>query len=207
MTSKGPSHVDLETAVPAAEPATGRRNLIGLAGFAGLAGAAAALLSSQPVAAVPTSDDIALLREALRLELSARDLYQAQLDAHPNGSMATAVKVMLDNHEAYAQAIAGATGLSIVDVGRNDQVFDDNVEAFEASDFAAAAHTIEQTAVSTHTALLGDYESADALALTSSILVAEARHATVLADVLGVDDFDVLFGNDQPALDLAGSDA
>ena len=46
-----------------------------------------------------------------------------------------------------------------------------------------------------------------AIALTASIAVVEARHATVLADLLGVDDLDVLFGNDQSALELTGDDA
>ena len=41
----------------------------------------------------------------------------------------------------------------------------------------------------------------------ASIAVIEARHATVLADLLDVDDLDVVFGNDQSALDLTGDDA
>ena len=47
------------------------------------------------------------------------------------------------------------------------------------------------------------YESIQAINLTASILVVEARHATVLADVAGVDDLDVVFGNAETALDLS----
>lgn len=210
MTSKGPSHVDLEIAEPVADAAIGRRNLIGMAGVAGLAGAAAAMLSAQTAMAVseapnqPTAADTELLAEALGLELAARDLYRAQLAANSSSDLAVAAGIMAENHEAYAQAIAGITGLSASDDVRNNDVFDSLSDDFSGSGFAAAAHGLEQTAVSTHTALLGEYESADAIALTASILITEARHATVLAAVLGVDDYDILFGNDQPALALGG---
>lgn len=203
--------MDLELAESAADAAVPRRNLIGMAGAAGLAGAAAALLAGRTVVAAPeqpnrpSTADVALLEAALGLELAARDLYRAQLEASPSGDLAVAVGVMAENHEAYAQAIAGAAGLSAQTVGRNDEVFDANVAAFEGSGFAEAAHTLEQIAVATHTELLGAYESADAIELTTSILVIEARHATVLADLLGVDDLDVVFGNDQSALELGGS--
>ncbi len=44
-----------------------------------------------------------------------------------------------------------------------------------------------RAAVATHTSLLEQYESGNSINLTASILVIEARHATVLADLLGVD--------------------
>lgn len=218
MTSKGPSHVDLEHADPGADAAAdqrrpSRRSLIAMAGAAGLAGAAASLLAERTAGAapaeerpnVPTDGDIELLRAALALELAARDLYLAQLAADPDGDLAGAVAAMAENHEAYAQAIAGFTGTSARPDARNDEVFDGNIAAFESSDFAAAAHELEQVAVATHTALLGQYESSDAIYLTASVLVVEARHATVLAAVLGVDDLDTLFGNDQSALTVGGA--
>ena len=37
--------------------------------------------------------------------------------------------------------------------------------------------------------------------------VVEARHATVIADILGVENLDVLFGNDQSPLEFAGDSA
>ena len=69
--------------------------------------------------------------------------------------------------------------------------------------FLTAAHQLEQTAVATHTALLGLYEGVQVVQLTASILVVEARHATVLADLLGA-DLDTKLGNDAEPLDLGG---
>ncbi len=60
--------------------------------------------------------------------------------------------------------------------------------------------------MSTHTALLGRYESLDAIELTASIIVVEARHATIIADRIGA-DLATQLGNDQPALELAGGAA
>ena len=120
---------------------------------------------------------------------------------------ATKAGVMATNHRAYAEAIAGATGIS---AGAADpELVADNLDAFTGSTTEAltAAHALEQTAVATNTALIAEYESNTAIALTASIAVVEARHATVIADMLGVDDLDVLFGNDQSPLELTGDDA
>lgn len=228
MNPKGPSHVDrlpadahasasvnsaddAQPAGTAPAAATSRRRLLGAAGLAGLAGAASALVSSEAAAApdeqpnLPTDADVVLLVEAMRLELAARDLYRRRLhDDVGAGDIAPVVSVMAENHEAYAQAIAGATGISAQ--GRNDAVYDAYVSAFEGgrTNFATAAHELEQAAVATHTALLGQFESADAVALTTSILVVEARHATVLADLLDV-DLETRFANTGEALALGGS--
>jgi hypothetical protein len=204
MNPKGRSSVDLEPA----ESATSRRSLIRTAGTAGVVGAAVALASRPAVAApapVPPNDvDTALLQQAMILELTASDLYQVALSAGVSSGITELFEVIAANHTAYAQSIAGVAGLSAS--GRNDEVFDSLSEQF-ADDSVLAAHQLEQTAVSTHTALLGTYESARAVNLTASIVVVEARHATVLADVAGVTDLDIVFGDDQPPLDLAGASA
>ncbi len=186
-----------------AEPATTRRSLIRAAGAAGIAGAAA-LLASRPVSATPAPEppgpaDVALLEQAMLLELTARDLYLSAL-ASDVGDLGDLVTVLAENHESYAQSIAGVAGLSAQ--GRNDAVFEALQPGFTA-DFAVPAHQLEQTAVATHTQLVGEYESQHAIELTASIIVVEARHATVLADVAGVSDLDVVFGNEQSALELA----
>lgn len=210
MTSKGPSSV--ESPAPAS-PSRTRRGLLAAAALGGLG----AVVAGRSVAAAPdgerpnqpTDADTERLAAALGLELTARDLYQARLDAGGLDDLAAAVEVMKENHEAYAQAIAGDAGLSLSDIGRDDDVFA-SLEAGFTSDvdtFAATAHELEQTAVSTHTALLGEYESADAIQLTGAIIVVEARHATVLADLLGVDDLDTVFGNEASALELSGGGA
>lgn len=217
MTRKDPSPVDLETAAPATGTMS-RRSLVAGAGLAGLAGAL--LVDQRSFAApsdtaptgerpnVPTEADIAVLGLVMGFELAVGELYRIKLAAGTGSEeLATAVGVMAENHQAYAQAIAGATGLS-AGVANASTVAELRA-GFEGSDdeFFAAAHQLEQAAVATHTDAIGDYESNDAITLTASILIAEARHATVLADLLGVDDLDVIFGNDQDALPLAGDDA
>ncbi len=199
MNPKGPP-LDLEIA----EAGTSRRSLIRAVGAAGIAGAAIAWTSESTVAStdVPTDGDTLLLAEAMALELAARDLYRLTLETSIGDDTAVLVNAMATNHGAYAQSIAGATGLSAN--ARNEEVFAANEAAFFTTDFELAAHALEQTAVATHTALLGMYESRQAIDLTASILVVEARHATVLADLAGVSDFDVLFANTEPALEPSG---
>lgn len=216
MTRKDPSPVDLETPEPATDTALSRRSLVTRAGAAGIAGLAAALLVDRAALVsaagpderpgVPTDADQVLLAQVIEFELAASELYRAALE-NATDDLAVAIGVMSDNHRAYAQAIAGATGIS---AGTADEdLVGELVDGFTGSstDFLTNAHALEQTAVSTHTALIGEYESTHSIGLTASIAVVEARHATVLADLLGVDDLDVLFGNDQPALDLTGGNA
>lgn len=209
--------MDLETAERDTDTSVSRRSLVTLTGAAGLGGLAAALLVDRAALALPTEDlgerpdaptdsDISTLRRVIGFELAASDLYRARLDSGADGDIAVAVGAMAENHRAFAQAIAGAAGLS-AGVADSDFV-DANLSAFSGSmeEFFTAAHGLEQAAVATHTELMSGYVSADAIAMTASIAVTEVRHATVLADLLGVDDLDVLFGNDQSALSL-GADA
>jgi rubrerythrin len=208
--------VDLETAEPPTDTSLSRRSLVTRAGAAGVAGLAAALVADRAAIVsaagpdgrpnVPTESDKVLLRQMMALELAASELYRAALDGSSD-DLAVVIDAMIANHRAYAQAIAGATGLSANNT--DEEAVADNLESFTGTndEFFAAAHALEQTAVSTYTSLIADLESSNAIGLAASIAVVEARHATVFADLLGVDDLDVLFGNDQPALDLTGSDA
>jgi len=216
MNSKGPSSVDrLPAEAPdsapvaaqsAADAVATRRRLIGAAGLAGLASAATALVSQTASAStnLPTEGDTALLTAAMQLELSARDLYRHRLDSANDGDLAPVISVMAENHEAFAQAIAGHIGVSANT--RNDDVYESLEASFggSADEFLAAARGLEETAVATHTALLEDYESNDAIVLTASILVIEARHSTVLADVMNI-PLDERFVNTGEALDLGGA--
>jgi hypothetical protein len=208
--------VDLETAEPASDTSMSRRSLVTRAGTAGLAGLAAAIVIDRNALVsaaspderpnVPTEADNVLLSQVMALELAASELYRAALEGRSD-DLAVVIEAMGANHQAYAQAIAGDTGLS---ADRPDEeLVAANLESFTGSDdeLFAAAHALEQSAVSTYTSLLGEWESSRAIRLTASIAVVEARHATVFADLLGVDDLDVLFGNEQPALELIGSDA
>ncbi len=185
MTPKGLSPVDLESAAPASS----RRGLIGALGAAGLA-SVAALTIARPASAAPsspTASDKDLLRQAMELELTARDLYLEAGAAGLPDEAAAVAKEFSSNHTAYADKIAGASGFSANT--RNDKVFDQLQESFATSDtdkFAEAAVGLENTAVATHTALLALYESIDARQITAAIIVVEARMATVLADLGGL---------------------
>lgn len=189
MTPKGHPLVDLDTAETAPSPgATSRRGLLGALGAAGLAGAAA-LAISRPASAAPVSPtdaDKQLLDAAMRLELTARDLYLEGLGAGIVGDDAALVQVMADNHAAYAEAIAGASGFSAR--GRDEELFDELQVDFAISDierFSEAAWTLENDLAATHTELMGEYESIDARTLTASIVVVEGRMGVVFADLGG----------------------
>ena len=190
-----------------------RRSLVTVGGATALGGLAAALLIDGTAFAaatderpnVPTAADALLLEQVIGLELAVSELYRAK-QAGTDGDLGAAVGVMAENHQAFAQAISGATGLPAS--AANSDIVDANLAVFTGSDadFLAAAHTLEQVAAATHTDLIARYESDDAITLTASIALTEVRHATVLADLLGVDDLDVLFGNNESALSL-GDDA
>ena len=195
MNSKGPSHVDPDLA----ERATSRRGWLGAAGAAGLLGAVAVLLSDGPAAAAPDAPDLTLLAAAQELEVTASDLYQLAIDAgidDPDGVIAT----IAANHRAYAEAIAGLTGISANT--RNDEVFDSLQAGFDTTDvaaFSATARDLENIATATHTELLGMYQHEQAISLSASILAVTARHATVLGDMSGDSDDALLSASGTPA--------
>ena len=203
MTPKGHSPVDLDPAAPA----TSRRGLIGALGAAGLAGAAA-LSTARPAADAPnspTEGDTELLRSAMELELTAEALYREAIAAGLSGVAGELAAVFAENHVSYGAEIAGASGLS-ADT-RNEDVFGQLQSTFATSDasaFAEAAANLENTAAATHTALLADYESVKARTLTASIIVVEARMATVLTDLGGAAaSLDDVFEPAADALDVA----
>jgi len=204
MNTKGHSPVDLEIA----ERASSRRSFIGAVSAAGLAGAAA-LAVARPASAAPyttTEEDRVLLDQAMRLELTARDLYLEALDAGVGDDISQVVETLSANHAAYAQAIAASTGAPAE--GRNEALFAEFSSEFATSDtdtFATAAWNLENSLVATHTELLSSYESLDAVSLTGSILIVEARQATVLADIGGFsDDLDLLFDPPSEPFSLDG---
>jgi hypothetical protein len=199
--------VDLDPAAPA----TSRRGLIGALGAVGLAGVAA-LSIARPASAAPTSPteaDKELLLQAMRLELTAAALYDTALAAGLSDVAAELATVFAANHLSYADKIAGASGFSAD--GRNEEVFEQLESAFDTSDaeaFAEIANTLENTAAATHTALLPEYESVNARKVTASIIVVEARMATVLSDFGGLaSDFDEVFEPDAEPLELAAGAA
>ena len=202
MISKGHSPVTSDDrgddrGADVAVAAKSRRALLG----AGLIGAALAITGGRPAAAggAPTGVELDLLEFAMRLELAARDLYDASVDS---GGLVDIASVMREQHEAYAQSLAAFTGLSAR--GRLDDVYDSLVTDYASDDdeaVALAAYDLESIAVATHTELIRLLERADAAALVASSLAIEARHCAVLADAAGLGgDLDALLVNDADPL-------
>jgi hypothetical protein len=148
----------------------------------------------------PTEADIPLLQFAESFELTARDLYQAAIDA---GALEETLPAMRDNHQAYASVLKGMLGTQGAET-RDEAVYARYEGDFATSDVTAvatAAYELESTAVATHTELLRELEGIDGAHLIASILVVEARQAAVLADLGGRgDDFDAMFENDAEPL-------
>ncbi len=171
-----------------------RRALFG----AGVIGAALAMAGSRSAtAATPglSERDAALVGFAISLELTARDLYDAAIDAGASGQVWGVIR---EQHESYAQRLSGIAGVPAQ--ARNDDVYDALVGGFRGAT-GAAAFDLENIAAATHTELLGvvsDDNAAKAMAATIAI---ESRHATVLAGLAGMgDDLDALFLNTATAL-------
>jgi hypothetical protein len=171
-----------------------RRALLG----AGLIGAVLALAGPRPASAASglSDSDVATATFAISLELAARDLYDAAIAA---GATDTLWTVMREQHEAYAQRLAGITGVPAS--GRNDEVYDELAAAFDTDRPASAAFELENVAAATHTELVGAVDDVDIAAALASFVSIESRHATVLASLTGNgDDFDALFLNAATAL-------
>lgn len=166
---------------------------------AGVVGATALVSGARPAAAgaAPISaDDSSLATFAIGIELAARDLYRAAVDA---GAEGTAWGILVTQHSSYAERIAGIVGQSANTV--DTALFDERQADFTGDRPANAAFDLENTLIATHVELIGmvtDTRLADALA---SIVSIESRHAAYLAERSGRgDDFDALFGNSATAI-------
>ncbi|MEY2974411.1 MAG: hypothetical protein RIR49_831 [Actinomycetota bacterium] len=164
---------------PDPESVAGRRHLIA----GGLAAAALAIAGSRSAAAAPnefTEDELALLRHAQRLELTASALYDVASASGPDSAL---WEPMSEQHEAYAHAIASLTGLSAD--SRDEGLLEALRSGFAGKDAVQAAYDLESAAVATHTELLELVGQVNAAETIASIISAESRHCVVLADALG----------------------
>ena len=137
----------------------------------------------------PTDDDLVLLSFAQMIELAARDLYNVALGKKVFADATLeAVKAIGEAHEAYAQAISGLVGRDAPNSPHSDLV-DELSTGFEgsATDVATAARSLENNLVATHIDIVGKLVGVDGSALIASMVVIEARHATVLAQIAGID--------------------
>lgn len=180
---------DSAVAEHAAPDHLSRRALLG----AGVVGAALAMAVSRPAdAAAPMSDeDLGLASFAISLELAARDLYQAAIDA---GASGTAWELLTTQHASYAQRLAGLTGISANT--RDDAVYDALSTGFTGDRPANAAFGLENTAAATHAELVALVTDTRIAEVMAAIAAMESRHAAYLAERSGRgSDFDALFRN------------
>jgi hypothetical protein len=188
--SKGqPPVTDSAVADHAASDRSSRRALLG----AGVVGAALALAGARSVTASGSpglSDaDKELAAFAIGLELTARDLYDAAIDA---GSTGDEWSIMREQHEAYATRLAGLAGLSAN--ARNDDVYASLEAQFDTTNPVAAAQELENIAAATHVELLTSIEATSMAAIVAGIAAMESRHSTVLGLIAG-ETGDALFTN------------
>jgi Ferritin-like domain len=146
----------------------------------------------------PTAGDTALLAALQGLELAARDLYRAALDAGASdeGGVLTTLRA---NHEGYANVISGLIGGAAPQTP-DEALLEQFSADFETSDVdavATAGYDFESSAVATHLDALGELEGTDAAKAIASIVIVESRHCAVLADLGGRgDDLDALLDNE-----------
>lgn len=180
---------DSAVADHAASDRSSRRALLG----AGAIGAALALAGSRSATAGTTyglsSADKDLASFAISLELTARDLYDAAIDA---GSSGDAWTVMREQHEAYATRIAGLAGQPAI--VRNEEIFASLEGDFATSDPLGAARELENVAAATHIALLNDIENVTFAQIAAAVAAMESRHSTLLGLIAG-ESGDALFTN------------
>ncbi len=142
-----------------------------------------------------------MLGFAQTLELAAVALYDQALGGGSVADQSSLLTTLRESHQAYAQVIGGFLGTSAGGIEAAD-VVEQFGEGFGGSldDVLAAAYDLETTALATHTELVGQLQGTEGAALLASILVAEARHATVLADLAGA-DLDAQLTSDAAALE------
>jgi hypothetical protein len=145
--------------------------------------------AGQSEAAQVEANELALY--AIGLELSARNLYRAAIEA---GATGTAWSLLASQHGSYAERIAGLTGIS---ANRADTALYAAREAdFTGDSPANAAYALENALVATHAALVGMIDNVSIANALASIAAMESRHAAYLAERSGRgDNFEALFQN------------
>ncbi|MEI6498179.1 MAG: ferritin-like domain-containing protein [Actinomycetota bacterium] len=151
----------------------------------------------------PTADDAVLLAFAQTVELSAQALFDQALTASAlDENSRTVFAVIHDAHQSYGQTLSAMLGKTAP--GSSDPAivatYSDVFAGASLPALLEAALLIENTAVATHTELLGELKGTDGAKLIGSIVTMEARHAVVLADLAGLTELDALLVNDAAAL-------
>lgn len=152
----------------------------------------------------PSTADVVVLRFLQGVEWAAHELYElARAGGGYDEALAPVMAAMSLHHRSYAEALSGLLGPDSNNV-RNEAVFGQfRVRFSNPSTAIDAAYRLEDTAVATHTEHLGALEGTDGAALIASILVVEARHATVLGTVGGITELDALLTTTSTPLEVA----
>lgn len=149
----------------------------------------------------PTTSDTDLLSFAQTVELAAVQLYDLALAGESLADNRSLIVTLREAHLAYSHVIGALIGKVAPGVA-----LESAVDSFRAgfggslSDVLAAAYDLEATALATHDDLIGTLVGTDGVTLIASILMAEARHCTVLADLAGSTDLDTLLLSNATAL-------
>ena len=168
----------------------------------------------------PSPADKVLLQLAESVELAARDLYQSVLPSptadtsassepagSPLGDYEGLFTTLRENHEEYANSIAGLVGESAVP--RSREVYDKFADRFTTTDvteLAAAAYDLESMLVATHPEVIGELVGTDGADALAAAVIVEARQASALAAVAGkLDDLDVMLVNSAEPVSLAAA--
>ena len=171
----------------------------------------------------PSRADKVLLQLAESVELAARDLYQSVLpsptadtssassSSEPAGSALGDYEglftTLRENHEEYANSIAGLVGESAVP--RSREVYDKFADRFTTTDvteLAAAAYDLESMLVATHPEIIGELVGLDGADALAAAVIVEARQASALAAVAGkLADLDVMLVNSAEPVSLAAA--
>jgi Ferritin-like domain len=167
----------------------------------------------------PSRADKVLLQLAESVELAARDLYQSVLPepdvdttssvpaGSPLGDYEGLFTTLRENHEEYANSIAGLVGQSAVP--RSREVYDQFADRFTTTDvteLAAAAYDLESMLVATHPEVIGMLVGLDGAEALAAAVIVEARQASALAAVAGkLDDLDIMLVNSAEPVSLAAN--
>jgi len=139
----------------------------------------------------PTDADVELLAFAQSIELAARELYDAMFAALGDvpaidDTRRAVFTALREAHDAYAQSLSGLLGRAAPGIA--DETVQSALTASFTTDIDAAilaAYMLESALVATHRELIAELQGTDGAALLASILLVEARHGTVLADLGG----------------------
>lgn len=149
---------------------------------------------TNPAQADTASTDAQLAAEQVAVELAARDLYDAAIDAGADDPLWGTLR---EQHDSFAQRLSGLIGESAQ--GPSTDFFEQFADGFAVVDPAELAATLEDTLAAGYTAKLAEVTASvtgnQIASAFASILVSESRQAVVLAHLAGTTDPDSIFVN------------